>query len=105
MLYKRVISGLLFLPVFYLVTWKLPPLYFTALIFNVAGGLAIFKLRRDRPDAPRPYRAWGYPVVPAIFVGATDVLLVNTLLERPKESMLGLAIVALGIPIYMYRRR
>ena len=57
----------------------------TALIFNVAGGLAIFRLRRLRPDVPRPYRAWGYPVTPAIFVVSTSVLLLNAFAERPRE--------------------
>src|ERR1041385_7959123 len=41
---------------------------FTALLFNVAGGMTIFRLRRMKPAAPRPYRTFGYPVVPAIFV-------------------------------------
>jgi APA family basic amino acid/polyamine antiporter len=78
---------------------------FTALVFNVAGGAAIFKLRRDKPDVPRPYRAWGYPVVPAIFVISTAVLVVNTLVERPMESLVGTLIVALGLPLYAYRTR
>jgi APA family basic amino acid/polyamine antiporter len=76
---------------------------FTALLFNVAGGLAIFRLRRTRPDAPRPYRAWGYPVTPAIFVAATGVLLVNTLIERPWESFVGLGLVGMGLLYYWYK--
>ncbi|PYV19025.1 MAG: amino acid permease [Acidobacteria bacterium] len=78
---------------------------FTGLLFNVAGGAAIFRLRRTKPDWPRPYRAWGYPLVPAIFVGSTAILLANTLVERPRESILGTLIVALGLPLYAYRRR
>jgi APA family basic amino acid/polyamine antiporter len=78
---------------------------FTALIFNVAGGTTIFKLRRARPDLPRPYRTWGYPYVPALFVGSTAVLLINTMVERPVESLTGLALVALGLPVYWYRTR
>jgi basic amino acid/polyamine antiporter, APA family len=78
---------------------------FTALIFNVAGGTTIFKLRRARPNLPRPYRTWGYPFVPALFVGSTAVLLVNTMVERPVESLTGLALVALGLPVYWYCNR
>jgi basic amino acid/polyamine antiporter, APA family len=78
---------------------------FTALLFNVAGGMAIFRLRRSRPGAPRPYRAFGYPVVPAIFVSSTGLLLINTLVERPVESLAGLGLVALGVPAYWYWAR
>jgi len=78
---------------------------FTGLLFNVAGGVAIFRLRRLKPDQPRPYRTWGYPAVPALFVLSTSVLVVNTLAERPVESILGLGLVALGLPAYWYWRR
>jgi APA family basic amino acid/polyamine antiporter len=78
---------------------------FTALIFNVAGGMTIFKLRRSRPDVPRPYRVLGYPIVPALFVLSTGILLVNTLFERPVESLAGLGLVALGLPAYWYWSR
>jgi APA family basic amino acid/polyamine antiporter len=78
---------------------------FTALLFNVAGGIAIFKLRRSRPGVTRPYRAWGYPVVPALFVLSTAALVINTLRERPVESFAGLGLVALGLPAYWYWRR
>src|SRR5262245_6097376 len=78
---------------------------FTALIFNVAGGMTIFKLRRSRPDAPRPYRVFGYPFVPALFVLSTGILLINTLVERPVESLAGLGLVALGLPAYWYWSR
>ena len=75
---------------------------FTALLFYAAGGLAIFRLRLSRPEVPRPYRCWGYPVTPAIFVVSTLALVVSTLLERPVESLVGLAIVAAGLPVYRY---
>lgn len=78
---------------------------FTALLFNVAGGLTIFKLRHSRPNMPRPYRTFGYPVVPAIFVISTGILVINTLLERPVESFIGLGLVALGLPAYWYWNR
>jgi APA family basic amino acid/polyamine antiporter len=78
---------------------------FTALLFNVAGGMTIFKLRRIKPHLPRPYKTFGYPFVPAVFVLSTGVLLINTLFERPVESFSGLGLVALGLPAYWYWNR
>jgi APA family basic amino acid/polyamine antiporter len=78
---------------------------FAGVLFHVAAGVALFLLRRSRPDHPRPYRCWGYPVVPAAFVLASLLLMGNTLLERPKESLLGLVLVALGLPAYAFWRR
>lgn len=78
---------------------------FTALLFNVAGGLAVFKLRRIQPDLKRPYRVWGYPFVPAVFIISTSALVLSTLVERPVESLLGLCLVALGLPAYWYWSR
>jgi len=53
----------------------------------------------------RPYRAWGYPVVPGLFVAGSGLLVANTLAERPVESLLGLGLVALGLPAYWYWNR
>ena len=78
---------------------------FVATLMHVATGLAVFVLRRRQPATPRPYRVWGYPVVPALFVLASAVLVANTLRERPVESLWGLGIVALGLPAYVYWRR
>ncbi len=78
---------------------------FTAVVFHVATGAAVFVLRRTRPGVPRPYRTWGYPVVPALFIGASLLLVWNTLVERPVQSGLGLVLVALGLPAYVYWRR
>jgi APA family basic amino acid/polyamine antiporter len=75
---------------------------FASVAFGVLGGLAIFRLRRLKPDADRPYRTWGYPVVPALFVGGLAVLVVNTVVEKPTESLIGLFIVVLGLPAYLY---
>jgi basic amino acid/polyamine antiporter, APA family len=78
---------------------------FAAIVFHVAAGAAVFVLRRKRPDAPRPYRAWGYPWVPGLFIAATLVLVANTLWEKPVESLWGLGLVALGLPAYAWWRR
>jgi APA family basic amino acid/polyamine antiporter len=73
---------------------------FASVLFGSLGGAAIFVLRAKRPDLPRPYRAWGYPVVPAIYVLGSLALVWNTLMERPGASIAGLGLVALGLPFY-----
>jgi APA family basic amino acid/polyamine antiporter len=78
---------------------------FAAVVFHAATGAAVFVLRRTRPDAPRPYRVWGYPVVPALFILSSVILVGNTLFERPVESLFGLGLVALGVPAFLYWRR
>ncbi len=78
---------------------------FAAVLFHVLTGAAVFVLRAKRPDLPRPYRVWGYPIVPALFILASLLLVGNTLLERPVESLLGLGLLALGLPAYAFWRR
>jgi APA family basic amino acid/polyamine antiporter len=78
---------------------------FAAVLFNVLAGLAIFRLRRTHAHLARPYRTWGYPVVPLVFVGGSMGLVLNTLLERPGESAAGLLLMAAGLPAYAYWRR
>ena len=78
---------------------------FAVVLFHVADGTALFVLRRTRPDAERPYRAWGYPVVPALFLLASLALTVATLFQSPVESGLGLIVVASGVPAWLWWRR
>jgi APA family basic amino acid/polyamine antiporter len=73
---------------------------FAGVLFHAATGAAVFVLRARRPELPRPYRVWGYPLVPALFILASLVLVANTLAERPVESLLGLGLVGLGLPAY-----
>ena len=73
---------------------------FASVLFGTLGGIAIFVLRARRPDAPRPYRALGYPIVPALYVLGSFALVWNTLMERPTASLAGLLLVALGLPFY-----
>ncbi|MEO8276184.1 MAG: amino acid permease [Thermoanaerobaculia bacterium] len=76
-----------------------------SLLFHGLAGAGVITLRRRRPDAERPYRVWGYPWVPFAFLAAMTILLVNTVFERPVESLLGLGLVALGLPAYAWLRR
>jgi basic amino acid/polyamine antiporter, APA family len=78
---------------------------FASILFSAAAGVAIFRLRAIKPDHPRPYRTWGYPWVPALFVIGSTAFVLNTLLERPVESAIGLALVLLGVPVYLMQRR
>ena len=78
---------------------------FAAVLFHVLAGAAVFVLRRKRPELARPYRVWGYPVVPVFFIAASLWIIGNTAIERPVESLLGLGIIVLGLPAYAYWRR
>jgi APA family basic amino acid/polyamine antiporter len=78
---------------------------FASVLFGTLGGAAIFVLRARRPDVPRPYRALGYPVIPALYVLGSFALVWNTLMERPTASIAGLGLVAIGLPFYLYWSR
>ena len=65
----------------------------------VAGSVFIF--RRRMPDAPRPYRTWGYPVVPIVFLVVTAWLILTTIWNTPKQSAIGLALMLIGLPVYL----
>jgi APA family basic amino acid/polyamine antiporter len=78
---------------------------FASILFSVAAGLALFRLRYTMPERLRPYRTWGYPVVPAVFVLGATAFVLNTLVERPVQSLAGLGLVALGLPAYFYWKR
>jgi APA family basic amino acid/polyamine antiporter len=77
---------------------------FAVILAYTATGIALFVFRRRLPDVPRPYRCWGYPVVPLLFVLSSAALAVNTVREQPKETLAGLAILLLGVPVYFWRR-
>jgi APA family basic amino acid/polyamine antiporter len=78
---------------------------FASVAFGVLGGVAIFRLRRSMPDAPRPYKTVGYPIVPALFVAGLSALVLNTAMEKPVESVIGVMLVAAGLPAYLYFQR
>jgi APA family basic amino acid/polyamine antiporter len=78
---------------------------FASSLLHMIGAFGVFRLRRLRPDLPRPYKVWGYPWVPIVFIAASGAFVVNTMLERPKESLAGLAFLAAGLPVYWYTGR
>jgi APA family basic amino acid/polyamine antiporter len=73
---------------------------FGGLAFQALAVAALFVLRRRAPAAARPHRAWGYPLVPALYVLATLWLVVNTLHATPGRALAGLGLIALGLPFY-----
>jgi APA family basic amino acid/polyamine antiporter len=66
---------------------------------------SLFVFRKTMPDAPRPYRALGYPLVPMIFLLVTVALLVNTFVAAPHEALRGVVLLAAGLPFYWYWSR
>jgi amino acid transporter len=73
--------------------------------FHALAVLGVIRLRRTRPDAARPYRTLGYPLVPIIFLVAALWLLTNSLIQQPKVSLLNVAITLAGVPVYFIWRR
>jgi APA family basic amino acid/polyamine antiporter len=73
---------------------------FAIVLAAMADTLALFALRARRPQLPRPYRAWGYPLVPALYLVANAGIALVMLRERPLESLTGLLSLALGLPFY-----
>jgi APA family basic amino acid/polyamine antiporter len=76
-----------------------------ALIFYILTVSAIFRLRYTRPDAVRPYRCWGYPWLPALYVAGAAVILVVLFCYRAAITWPGLLIVLSGVPVYWFLRR
>jgi basic amino acid/polyamine antiporter, APA family len=64
--------------------------------------VSVLVLRHKRPDMPRPYRTAGYPVVPVLFVLSALALVISTLIDSPRESGMGIVLIALGLPFYWY---
>jgi len=76
-----------------------------ALIFYILTIAGIFRLRSTRPDAARPYRAVGYPIVPALYIAGASAILVVLFAYRPATTWPGLVIVLLGLPVYLAWRK
>ncbi len=73
---------------------------FAAWIFYGAAVVALFRMRKTEPNLPRPYRCWGYPWVPGLFVAGALALTVNIWVERPGRSSIGLLLIMAGLPFY-----
>ena len=78
---------------------------FAAWIFYGLTGAALFVLRRREPDTPRPYRAFGYPLVPALFVLVTVAILLNTFIATPHQALQSVVMLLAGLPFYLYWSR
>lgn len=76
-----------------------------SIMFWIAATASVFTLRKKYPDMPRPYKTWGYPYVPIIFIIASSGILINAFIEVPVESLAGVIITILGIPVYYFWRR
>jgi basic amino acid/polyamine antiporter, APA family len=73
---------------------------FTMWIFYAMAAFALFVLRKRLPDAPRPYRAWGYPVVPAIFILAGVGMTVMSIVQSPATTLPWIGVLLAGVPVY-----
>ncbi|HVP46178.1 MAG TPA: amino acid permease, partial [Bryobacteraceae bacterium] len=78
---------------------------FAAWIFYGMAVLGVIVLRHKKPALPRPYKMWGYPVTPVVFAAVSFWFVVNTIVTTPKSSLIGLALVAAGIPVYYIWRK
>ncbi len=78
---------------------------FAVFIFYGATTLGVFILRYRMPDAHRPYKVWGYPVVPAVFILFCIGLVFNTIFARPREAAIGMILILLGIPVYWLMKK
>jgi len=78
---------------------------FAVVLFAGVAVAALFVLRRREPNAPRPYKALGYPIAPALFVIASAVMVGYEVWNNPQTSLAGLAVIGAGIPLYLYFRR
>jgi len=77
---------------------------FMMVLSYAAAVVGLFVLRRKRPDVPRPYRCTGYPYLPALYVFMAGAWALNSVVTRPKETLIGMVIVFLGAPFYVFWR-
>ena len=78
---------------------------FAVVLFSGLAVAALFVLRRRHPDAERPFRAWGYPLAPLVYVVASLAMTVNAVWREPAASGAGLILIAAGLPVYYWYRR
>lgn len=78
---------------------------FASWLFYALGTFGIFVLRKKRPAAPRPYKTVGYPFVPIAFLIVAVWFVYNTIVTDPRDSLIGLGLVMLGVPAYLYWKK
>jgi len=78
---------------------------FAEWLFYMLTATTVFVYRRKRPELARPYRVWGYPVLPAVFIVSAAAVLVSSYLDNLKGSLLGTALILLGLPVMVMVRR
>ena len=77
---------------------------FGIVLATMADTLALFALRRRQPERPRPYRAWGYPWVPLVYLAANAAIAVGLLRGRPREAGIAIAVLLVGVPVFLVFR-
>ena len=78
---------------------------FAITLFLGVAAAAVFVLRSREPNADRPFRAWGYPLFPGLFVVASAAILINALWNGPAAAVASAVVMALGLPFYLWFRR
>jgi len=78
---------------------------FAEWLFYMLTATTVFVYRRRRPDAPRPYRVWGYPILPGLFVVCATAVLVSSYASNLKVSLLGTVLILLGLPVMWFVRK
>src|SRR6185369_9610765 len=78
---------------------------FALTMFYMLTAGAVFVFRRRLPNAERPYKTWGYPVVPVLFLLVNLGLILTTIYNTPKQPFIGLGLIAIGLPVYLYWER
>lgn len=77
---------------------------FAAWLFYMLGAIGVFVLRKKMPDAKRPYKVWGYPYTPAIFIVFSFLFLINSVVSDTQNAAMGLILILLGLPVYVYSK-
>jgi APA family basic amino acid/polyamine antiporter len=78
---------------------------FVSFLFYALSCLAVIVLRRREPDLPRPYRTWGYPVTPVVFILFSGYLILNSIVNTPRDTAIGGGLLLLGLPVYWWCRK
>jgi APA family basic amino acid/polyamine antiporter len=78
---------------------------FASFVFYALSCAAVIVLRRREPGLARPYRAWGYPLTPVVFILFAALLLVSGAVNTPRDAAWSLALLLAGLPVYWYCRR